>query len=515
MSLRPRHTWSPTYAVDGLTAGIGGLAIAALGALALSAVGAVGGEAMPLAAVGAAFVDRTPLWLKTLAVQAFGTSDKTALWVGMALVILALLASIGAVARTRHTLALTSLAALGAVVIAAVVTREGARLLDVLPTLVGVAGAVIWLDRRARIARSEDADAPDARAATRRSVLGLGAATAGFAATSWWWARGTGPTLDDIREQIILPEPVSSEPHVAAADMGTPGAVPWQVPTGDFYRIDTALVVPQVDPGTWRLRVYGEVEQEVEITWADLLRRPMVERWVTLACVSNEIGGDLVGNALWLGWPVRELLAMARPRAGADMVLSRSVDGWTAGTPLETLTDDRNALLAVGMNRQPLTAEHGFPVRLVVPGLYGYVSATKWVTELKVTRFAVDMGYWTPRGWSAFGPVKTASRIDVPRSGREVRAGLVPVAGVAWAMHRGIAAVQVSVDGGPWRDARLAGQPTVDAWRQWAFDWDAPPGAHTLSVRAQDGTGEWQPATVTRSDPDGATGHHTVTVRVA
>ena len=510
-----RSPWRRTCAVDGLTAGIGGLAVASLGAIALDGVGAVGGEAMPLAAVGSAFVDRTPLWLKTLAVQAFGTSDKTALWIGMALVILAVLAGIGALARTRHTLALVCLGALGALVVAAVVTREGARVTDVLPTLVGVTGAILWLHGRARGASSAEAGDEDPVAATRRAVLRLGAATAGFAATSWWWARGTGPTLDDVRDQIVLPAPVSSEPDVTAADLRTPGAVPWQVPTGDFYRIDTALIVPQVDPATWRLRVHGEVEQEVELTWADLLRQPLIERWVTLACVSNEIGGDLVGNALWLGWPVRELLAMARPRSGADMVLSRSVDGWTAGTPLEALTDDRNALLAIGMNRQPLMPQHGFPVRLVVPGLYGYVSATKWVTELKVTRFAVDMGYWTPRGWSAFGPVKTASRIDVPRSGREVRAGVVPVAGVAWAMHRGIAAVQVSIDGGPWRDARLAGQPTVDAWRQWVYDWDATAGSHTITVRAQDGLGQWQPSTVTRSDPDGATGHHTVTVRVA
>jgi hypothetical protein len=244
--LAPRQGFpGATYAVDGLTAGIGGLAVASLGAIALDGVGAVGGEAMPLAAVGSAFVDRTPLWLKTLAVQAFGTSDKTALWIGMALVILAVLAGIGALARTRHTLALVCLGALGALVVAAVVTREGARVTDVLPTLVGVTGAILWLHGRARGASSAEAGDEDPVAATRRAVLRLGAATAGFAATSWWWARGTGPTLDDVRDQIVLPAPVSSEPDVTAADLRTPGAVPWQVPTGDFYRIDTALIVPR------------------------------------------------------------------------------------------------------------------------------------------------------------------------------------------------------------------------------------------------------------------------------
>ena len=251
------------------------------------------------------------------------------------------------------------------------------------------------------------------------------------------------------------------------------------------------------------------------LTWAQLVGKPLIQRYVTLACVSNEVGGHLVGNALWTGWPVRELLREAGAKAGADMVLSRSIDGWTAGTPLSALTDDRDALLAVAMNGVALPFEHGFPVRLVVPGLYGYVSATKWVTDLKVTRFADDMGYWTPRGWSALGPVKTASRIDVPRSGARLPAGRVAVAGVAWAMHRGIQAVQVQVDGGPWADARLATEPTVDSWRQWVFEWDAGPGSHVLTVRARDGAGEWQTAVQTTSDPDGATGHHSVTVAVA
>jgi DMSO/TMAO reductase YedYZ molybdopterin-dependent catalytic subunit len=293
-----------------------------------------------------------------------------------------------------------------------------------------------------------------------------------------------------------------------------PGVTPFVVPNDDFYRIDTALVVPQLDTATWSLRVYGEVEQEVTLDWKTLLQQTLEEHMVTLTCVSNEVGGDLVGNATWIGWPVRNLLAMAKPKAGADMVLSKSSDGFTAGTPIEALTDDRNALIAVAMNGQPLPFEHGFPARLVVPGLYGYVSATKWVTELKVTRFSADEGYWTPRGWSARGPIKTASRIDVPRSGASVSAGTVAIAGVAWAQHRGIAKVEVQVDSGPWQEATLAAEPTVDAWRQWVLPWAATTGRHQVRVRATDAQGQTQPQQEAPPAPDGATGWHTVPVTV-
>jgi hypothetical protein len=256
------------------------------------------------------------------------------------------------------------------------------------------------------------------------------------------------------------------------------------------------------------------VDHEVTIDWATLLSKPMQESLVTLMCVSNEVGGNLTGNAVWTGWPVRELLKLARPKPGADMVLSTSSDGWTAGTPLSVLTDDRNALLAIAMNGQPLPFEHGFPVRMVVPGLYGYVSATKWVTDLKVTTFAQDQGYWTPRGWSALGPVKTESRIDVPRSGDRVSAGKVAVAGIAWAQHRGIKGVEVRVDNGIWQQARLADEPTVDSWRQWVLPWQATRGSHTITVRATDTEGETQTATQAPPAPDGATGWHTITVNV-
>jgi len=256
------------------------------------------------------------------------------------------------------------------------------------------------------------------------------------------------------------------------------------------------------------------VQNPIQITYAELSAKPLVEHMTTLTCVSNEVGGDLAGNALWLGYPIRELLAEAKPLAGADMVLSKSHDGWTASTPLSTLTDpNREAMLAIGMNGEPLPLEHGFPVRMVVPGLYGYVSATKWVTSLRVTTFAKEQGYWTPLGWSAMGPIKLASRIDVP-SKSTVDAGTVVVAGVAWAQHAGILAVEVQVDQNSWQPAQLAETVGPDTWRQWKYEWAAVPGTHTLTVRATDANGKLQIAQVAPQMPNGATGYHSIRVKV-
>jgi DMSO/TMAO reductase YedYZ molybdopterin-dependent catalytic subunit len=282
----------------------------------------------------------------------------------------------------------------------------------------------------------------------------------------------------------------------------------------DFYRIDTALSVPRLDASRWRLRLHGMVERELELSFRDLLALPLLQRTITLTCVSNEVGGTLAGNAQWLGVPVRTLLERAGVRAGADMVLSRSSDGFTASTPLAALTDGRDALLAVGMNGAPLPYEHGFPVRMVVPGLYGYVSATKWLVDLEVTRFDRQQAYWTERGWAPQAPIRTFSRIDVPRPFAHVPAGRVAVGGVAWAQRRGIRSVQVRVDGGEWQDARLAGVPSVDTWRQWAWTWDADPGLHRLEVRSSDALGDAQPEIRRPPKPDGATGWHSVTVTV-
>ncbi|PWR13403.1 molybdopterin-binding oxidoreductase [Micromonospora acroterricola] len=346
---------------------------------------------------------------------------------------------------------------------------------------------------------------------TSAGVLLGTAAVAGLGGR--WLAGRRG--VSAAREAIRLPAPVAPAPALpAGADLSMAQLAPYVTPNSGFYRIDTALVVPQVDPATWRLRIHGRVRNERTYSYADLLARPMVERYITLACVSNEVGGDLIGNARWLGVPLRELLDEVEPEDDADQVVGRSVDGWTCGTPTAALRDGRDALLAVGMNGEPLPVEHGFPVRVVVPGLYGYVSACKWVTELELTRFADFDAYWVPRGWSAQGPIKTQSRIDAPRARNRLTTGPVTVAGVAWAQHRGIRRVEVRVDGGPWQQAELAPTASVDTWVQWSWRWDATPGEHRLQVRATDATGKTQTERTQGVAPDGATGWHTVAVNV-
>lgn len=497
----------------GIVAGALTLGVAALLAGLMTWTGLATGTPSPVIAVGGTFVDNTPPWLKDLAVSTFGTNDKAALFVGMALVLTLLCAVIGVVGARRHTAGLVAFVVVGAVGALAVATRPNSGSLDILPTMIGIAAGLwalsaLW-QQGARGAEGTTVD--------RRRLLVAGAGVAAIAAA----AAGLGQLIGyrgtpaaESRSAIKLPKPSRSVVVPPGAQLDVKWITPYVMPNEDFYRIDTALVVPQLDTAGWSLKVHGMVDREITIDWATLLTKPMQEALVTLMCVSNEVGGDLTGNAVWTGWPVRELLKMAGPKPGADMVLSTSSDGWTAGTPLSVLTDDRNSLIAIAMNGGPLPLEHGFPVRLVVPGLYGYVSATKWVTELKVTRFADDEGYWTPRGWSARGPVKTESRIDVPRSGDRVRAGMVAVAGIAWAQHRGIKAVEVRVDGGPWLAARLAEEPTIDSWRQWVLPWQAAKGSHAITVRATDATGEVQTEQEAPPAPDGATGWHTVTVNV-
>jgi hypothetical protein len=273
------------------------------------------------------------------------------------------------------------------------------------------------------------------------------------------------------------------------------------------------LLLPEVDPSNWHLRIHGMVAREVQVTFDELLRRPLIEDYITLCCVSNPVGGPYIGNAKWLGASLASLLREARPQAGATQLVCTSADGFTSGTPLQVVLDGRDALVAVAMNGSALPVEHGFPARLVVPGLYGYVSACKWVVDIEVTTFQAA-AYWVQRGWSQLGPIKTESRIDVPAAGSSVRAGQVAVAGVAWAQHKGIEAVEVRVDRGPWHQATLAAVPNIDTWRQWVWQWDAPPGRHVIEARATDKTGYTQTAVQEDVEPNGATGYPSTQVSV-
>ncbi|WP_433200024.1 molybdopterin-dependent oxidoreductase [Nocardia sp. CA-107356] len=352
----------------------------------------------------------------------------------------------------------------------------------------------------------------------RRQVLRGIVITGGLALLGGVGGRLIGAQRRDVsgeRAAIQLPEPSGPAVSLAPdADLKLPGLTPYLTSNSDFYRIDTALIVPQVSIDDWSLRIHGMVDREIQISWGDLAKRMPVETLVTLACVSNPVGGDLIGNARWRGYRLDELLAEAGPHSDADMVLSHSIDGFTAGSPLAVLTDGRDALLAVGMNGEPLPVAHGYPARLVVPGLYGYVSATKWVTELEITRFDRATAYWTRRGWSAYGPIKTGTRIDTPRSRAKLQPGSIAIAGVAWAQHRGIRTVEVQIDDAPWQPARLSTEQSIDTWRQWVYDWNATPGPHTIRARATDGTGETQTEARAPVVPDGATGYPSTTVQV-
>jgi len=362
-----------------------------------------------------------------------------------------------------------------------------------------------------------DADrAPSPWPARRRFLVSSGSAAAVA-------ALGTvaGRNLIDehnvaaARAAIRFPRPaVPAPPLPAGSNLNIPGLSSFITPDSSFYRVDTALLVPQVDPASWRLRIHGMVQREVTITFAELLRRPLIETYVTLTCVSDPVEGPYVGNAKWLGASLADLVRQARPLAGANQLLCTSVDGFTSGTPLQVVLDGRNALLAVAMNGTALPVVHGFPARMVVPGLYGYVSATKWVTDIEVTTFASAVAYWAQHGWSQQAPIKTESRIDVPAPGASLARGRIPVAGVAWAQHKGVAAVEVRVNGGPWHEARLAAVPDIDTWRQWVWEWPATPGNYLLEARATDATGYTQTAVQAGPPPNGASGYPSAQVAV-
>jgi DMSO/TMAO reductase YedYZ molybdopterin-dependent catalytic subunit len=493
----------------GVLAALAGVAAAALALGGGELVAAVLNEsASPILSVGSLVIDLTPELLKSAVIGAFGTGDKPFLIVVLLVVVLALGALAGLLQERRSPWGAVGVGAVGLLAVTAAITRTGASPLDATPSLVAAAVGIVTLTRLQQRSVTTGRRA-FLVSATVVAVTGIAAGAVARAISS-----GARTTQQAIR-RISLPTPTATASPPAAADsFDLPGLTPLVTPTADFYRIDIALSPPSIDPAAWRLEVTGEVEHPFSLSYEQLSQLPMHESPTTLMCVSNEVGGTLNGTAVWLGTSIREVLARAVPKAGADMVLSSGADGFSASTPLSVLQDaGRDSLLVVGMNGEALPQLHGFPVRMVVPGLYGYVSATKWLTRLEVTRFDRAAAYWTTRGYTARGPVKVSSRIDRPANG--ARSGVVTVAGVAWAQHVGVARVQLQIDDGPWRDCELAGDWSVDVWRQWRYRWTADPGAHTLRVRATDAEGLVQTAKEQGVVPNGATGLHTVQVSIS
>jgi DMSO/TMAO reductase YedYZ molybdopterin-dependent catalytic subunit len=501
-----------------------GLAAVLIGLGAGTVVAALFAKAFsPLVVVGSAVIDLTPGPMKEAVIGIFGSHDKAFLFVVLGVVVGVLACVAGVLESHRPWLGRVVVLAGAALGVAAALTRADATPLAVVPAAVaGVAGAwaLAFLVARMPPALAGRETPRAATFPTRRSFLSwsAGAAAVGLLATiGGQLATRTASAAASARSALRLPRPAASvAPVPADASLRVPGITPVITPNARFYRTDVELVIPQLDPEQWSLTVHGMVERPFTLTWADLNALPMEEHYITLACVSNEVGGPLISTAKWLGYPLRLLLERAGVKQGADMLYSESFDGYTAATPLSAVTDpDRAALLAIGMNDEPLPFARGFPARLVVPGLYGYVSATKWVVDLRVTRFADYQGYWVTQGWAERAPVKQSSRIDVPRPGRQLKAGQQWVAGVAWQQHVGISKVEVQVDDGPWNEAELAREINADTWVQWRWSWDASPGDHQLRVRATNAKGVQQTSGVSGVLPDGATGWHTLEVSVA
>ncbi|MGC5344947.1 molybdopterin-dependent oxidoreductase [Streptomyces sp. DT171] len=526
---RSRWARAALAALSGLIAGFCALCVAELVSV------LVRPEAGPVAAVGGAVIDRTPPALKDFAVRNFGTNDKLVLQLGI-LVLLAVFAmAVGVLASRYRRTGSAAVLVFGVIGAVAATGRPEGRPGDALPSAVGavLAAALLYLlaGRLAPTTAPRPSSAAGERGGgapagfDRRGFVILAGAAAAASAGAGVLGRGLTASqqagADASRRALVLPVPDSPAPPVPrGAGPAVRGLSPFTTPNKDFYRVDTALVVPRVDADGWRLRIHGKgVERPVTLGFRDLLRREIIERDITLTCVSNEVGGPYVGNARWIGVRLADLLREAgvRPPSGggpADQLVARSVDGMTIGSPVETVMDGRDAMLALGMNGEPLPFQHGFPVRMLVPGLYGYVSACKWIQDLELTTFDAYDAYWVKRTWSREAPVKTESRIDTPRPFASPKAGTVPVAGVAWAQHRGIARVEVRVDGGTWHPARLAAEDSRDTWRQWVWEWPATPGHHTLEVRATDRTGDTQTDKRVGTVPDGATGWHSVVVDV-
>ncbi|HWJ09006.1 MAG TPA: molybdopterin-dependent oxidoreductase [Nocardioides sp.] len=511
--MRTSRAW---WALSGLAAGALGLAMSYAAAALLHV------RESPVVAVAEGFTALTPGGVVKWAINTFERDDKLVLVVGILLFLLVAFALLGRLARRRWWASVTGYVALAGIAVVAVASKPTPAATDFVPVVVGL---VVWVVTLAVLAEwlrrwelVEDVDPAVDPGHTRRHffvAIGGAAALAGAAGLVGRVAGSARRRAEESRRLLRI-EGVTAPVLPDGVSFDIEDVPPWQTPSEDFYRIDTTFIEPTIAPADWSLRIHGMVDREIVLTYADLVdseRRELTQDWITLNCVSNNVGGELIGNAWWSGVRLAGLLAEAGPQEGADAVLQTSEDGWTCGTPLQALTDrSRNAMLAVAMNGEPLPIEHGFPVRTIVPGLYGYVSATKWVVDLEVTRFADITAYWTDKGWAEQGPVKIASRIDVPHDGDDVPAGELVCAGTAWLQHTGISGVQVQVDGGAWQDAELATTPNVDTWVQWRATVQVDEGDHQLRVRAIDLDGEVQTGAVADVLPDGATGWHTIDI---
>ncbi|MPZ67370.1 MAG: molybdopterin-dependent oxidoreductase [Pseudonocardiaceae bacterium] len=526
--IRPRRLGA---AIAGLIGVLGVASALAVGDL-IAAV--VSPSSSPFLAVGEQFIRLTPEWLKQFAIATFGIYDKLALLIGMALVITLLAAVAGLASRQRPAPGLVVIAVMGVLGLASILASPTFALFDLMAPLASSAvGLAVFagLHHRAIAAAGREpagqavAGADPGTAATsaedtgldrRRLLWATGGVIAGAGAAGLL-GRLFSSTAEASRAAVgSLPSP--AQPRTAPppqADFVSAGTPPWLTPNADFYRIDTALQVPQLSTGDYELRIHGMVDREQRLSYDDLRSRRLIEAPITMTCVSNAVGGSLMSNAMFLGVPLADLLAEAGVRPGATQIASTSVDGFTTGTPVDVVTDGRDAMLAIGQNGRPLPVEHGFPVRMVVPGLYGFVSGCKWITDIELTTFEAFTPYWEQRGWAQRAPIKTQSRIDAPRTDTTVPAGRVTVAGTAWAQHTGIAAVDVSADGGAWQRAELADGVSIDTWRMWKTTFELPPGRHRLQVRATDRSGYTQTPKPSLTIPDGATGWHTITVTTA
>jgi DMSO/TMAO reductase YedYZ molybdopterin-dependent catalytic subunit len=541
-SLHP--TSRTAYAGAGLLATTAGIAFGHL------AAALVNPAASPVLAVGSTVIDLTPTPVKEWAVRELGNADKPVLLASVALGTLALAGGAGVLVRRSFALGAALLVALVALAGALAVTRPAAGPTDAIPAVVaGLVGVAVlaFVTSRLRLAsgtgghRAPVEPSPDAatagtvtpgtatpgtatpgtaqavlgaRTGRRGLLVGVGAVatlSAAAAATGQWLVH-TGTRIADI----VLPRPAEALPALPAGLETThKGISPLRTATRDFYRVDTNLVVPRVDVDRWSLTIDGDVRQKLELSFDDLLAMPLVERDITLTCVSNEVGGKYVGAARWLGVPLKDLLDRAGVGSKADQLLSTAVDGFTISTPLDVVRDGRDVLIAIGMNGEPLPADHGFPARLVTPGVYGFVGATKWLERLTLTTYAAKKSYWTKRGWATEAPIKVSARIDTPKPFSTVDAGQTVIGGVAWAQHRGIARVEVRINGGAWQVARLGPDVGLDYWRQWYLPWNAPKGRHLVAVRAITEDGDVQTAVRRTPFPDGSSGIQEVVVNVA